>query len=65
MKEIDPIATLRAYVKHYGSFRLAATALGFDHSMLCNTLHGKRPFSPRLLKRLGLKRIVVQDKGAA
>ena len=65
MKEIDPIERLRDEVDRHGSFRLAAKALGFDHSMLCNTLHGKRPFSPRLLKRLGLKRIVVADKGAA
>ena len=65
MKEIDPIDRLRDEVDRHGSFRLAAKVLGFDHGFLCNVLNGSRKVSPRLLKRLGLKRIVVADKGAA
>lgn len=63
MKEIDPLAALRAFIQQHGTQREAAKALGISEPYLTDILQGNRKFSERILSQLNLKRVIV--KGAA
>jgi DNA-binding transcriptional regulator YdaS (Cro superfamily) len=63
--EVDPLIALGFCVALRGSQKAAAKALGIKPSYLHDLLHGRRKFSAAVLKRLGLKRVVVRANGAA
>jgi transcriptional regulator with XRE-family HTH domain len=59
MKEIDPLDRLRAFVAKHETQAAAAEALGVSGPYLSDILNRRRDFSDQILKRLGLRRIVV------
>jgi plasmid maintenance system antidote protein VapI len=62
VSEIDPQVALASFVERYETQTDAAKALGIKPPYLSDLLHGHRGFSDRILKRLGLKRVVVSEK---
>jgi hypothetical protein len=60
MKEVTPLAVLKSVVEQYPTQRAAADALGIHPVYLCDLLRGHRGFGELMLKRLGLKQIVVK-----
>lgn len=62
MNEVDPQVELASFLERYPTQNDAAKALGIAAPYLSDLLHGHRGFSDRILKRLGLKRIVVAEK---
>lgn len=61
MLEIDPQVALASFVQRYSTQNDAAKALRIKPPYLSDLLHGHRGFSDEILKRLGLKRIVVKE----
>lgn len=59
MDEINPRETLRVLVGRFETQSDAAASLSVSKQYLNDLLHGRRTFSLRLLKKLGLKRVVV------
>jgi hypothetical protein len=59
MAEVNPADVLRKIVAKYPTQRAAAKSLGISEVYLCDLLRGRRPFSTRVLKTLGLRAIVV------
>ena len=60
MAEIDARARLKAYVGKYPTQRAAAKALGVSEVYVSDMLNGRRDVtSPKVLKALGLRRIVA------
>lgn len=57
---INPRAALKAFVQRYPTQSAGAKALGISAPYLVDLLRGRRALSPRLLKRLGLRRVVVR-----
>lgn len=53
------LAMLRARVKAAGNQRDAAKALGISQQYLSDVLSGARPVSDRLLRRLGLRKVIT------
>lgn len=64
MKEVDPARTLRAFVSRYPTKRAAAKALGISDPYLFDLLNGNRQYSEPILSRLGLRRVVVEEKAS-
>ena len=59
--ETKPHAHLQRIVNERGSQAAAARHLGIAPSYLGDLLRGRRRISDRILKKLGLRRIVVQQ----
>ena len=55
-KAIQPMRVLRDFVAQRGSQAAAAKAIGISPPLLSDILAGKRGFSDRVLKALGLRR---------
>lgn len=64
MKETDPLETLHKFRDRYETLGDAASALSISKQYLSDMLRGRRDLSPRLLGKLGLKRVVVKDQAA-
>jgi plasmid maintenance system antidote protein VapI len=60
MKEINPLERLEAFVAEHATQRAAAKALRISAPYLTDLLKGRREFSAPILKRLGLRWIVVE-----
>jgi DNA-binding transcriptional regulator YdaS (Cro superfamily) len=60
MVEVDPVERLRAHVEQSGSRSATAKRLGVTVQFLGDMLNGRRPVSARILKKLGLKRAIVE-----
>ncbi len=58
--ELDPIQELRRLVLDEGTQAKAAKVLGVPAPTVSELLHKRQLFSARMLKKLGLKRIVVR-----
>ena len=58
---IDPIEQLHIFAKNAGSQKQAAINLGVSQGYVTDLLHGSRSFSPRILRALGLRRIIVRE----
>jgi hypothetical protein len=56
MIDADPRKRLDAAYAEAGSYRALAARLNFSAAFLCAVRNGDRPFSPALLKALGLRR---------
>ena len=61
MKPVEPLAALKSFVANYPTQKAAAGALGIGSSHLGSLLKGRRKIHDGILKKLGLKRIVVMD----
>lgn len=61
---IDVPDALRARIEQAGSAAAAARALSVSTSYLLDVRHGRRPASARLLKSLGLERVIVPAREA-
>lgn len=59
-RELDPLETLRTFVKRYPTQRAAASALGIHEVYLCALLAERCGFSDRMLERLGLRYAIVK-----
>jgi plasmid maintenance system antidote protein VapI len=59
--ETEPLSILTAFVLKYPTQSLAAQALGIRPTYLSDLLLGRRAFSPRMLAKLGLKTIIIQE----
>ncbi len=60
MQTVNPIEILKATVAIHRTQREAAQQLRISTSMLNDLLRGRRPFSVAMLRKLGLKRIIVR-----
>jgi transcriptional regulator with XRE-family HTH domain len=60
VKHVDPLDSLKAFVAEYPSQLAAADALGISGAYLSDLLNGRRNINETMLKKLGLKRIVVK-----
>lgn len=60
VKEVDPQEALQSFLAQYATRGDAASALSCSQQHLSDLLRGNRTFSPRLLKKLGLKLSVVK-----
>ena len=56
----DVLDSLRERVQRAGTQKDAAKSLGISGPYLCDLLHGRRPFSDRILWALGFERVVVK-----
>ncbi len=59
--DVQPITVLRVFVANYPTQIAAAAALGIKPSYLTDLLYGRRLFSANILKKLGLKRMIVRE----
>jgi len=59
MADTTSIKALAALVARVGSQRGAAEVLGVSASFVSDMLRNKRRFSERILRKLGLQRVVV------
>ena len=63
--EVDAREALKAYVKKFTDRRNtqadAASSLAVSQQYLSDLLNGRRGFSDRLLKKLGLRKAVVKE----
>lgn len=59
-KKVDPIVTLRAHVKAFGTQNRVAVVLGVSPTYIGDLLAGRRPFSARMLAALGLEKAIVK-----
>ena len=62
MKEIHPHDALAKLVIRCGSQRAAAETMGISEPYLSDLMRGHRTLNDRLLAKLGLRRIVVEDR---
>ena len=51
-------AALKAFVRKFSTHRQAAHALGISDTQMSELLRGRRPLSPALLAKLGLKCVI-------
>lgn len=65
MKPIDPLTALQAFCDRHKTQTAAAKALGVSLPYFNDMINMRRDISPRILEKLGLKRVVVRDQGAA
>lgn len=59
MTRVDARQRLRGMVRVHESQKSAAKALGISQQYLCDLLKGRRPFSARVLQKLGLQQVIV------
>lgn len=64
MKTLSPRHALIAFVLERGTQRQAADVLGISQQYLSDLLSGRRTFSAAMLKKLGLKTVIVKLNGA-
>ncbi len=64
MKTWDPRKTLEQVVKEAGTQRAAADKLDISQQYLCDLLSGRRPFSEKMLAKLGLESVIVRSRTA-
>lgn len=62
MKAVNEADRLRAFVERYDHQKDAAEALEISGPYLSDLLKGRRPFSARMLEKLGLRQIVVEAR---
>lgn len=60
MTRVDAKGQLRGLVRAHASQKLAAKQLGISQQYLCDLLKGRRPFSARVLDKLGLRQVIVR-----
>jgi len=51
---------LREFVARYGSQIAAARALGISQPYMSDIMNGRRDLSERIMKSLGLERVIVE-----
>jgi transcriptional regulator with XRE-family HTH domain len=61
MKNNIAIAEIKLSVSRCGTQEKAAQELGISQTYLSDLLHGRRNPSDAILRKLGLRRIVVRD----
>lgn len=59
MDETNPRHILRQLVEQYGTQKAAAMSLGISQPYLSDLMKGRRTFSDKILKKLGLRSVVV------
>lgn len=59
MDETNPRHMLRQLVSQYGTQKAAAMSLGISQPYLSDLMKGRRTFSDKILKKLGLRSVVV------
>jgi hypothetical protein len=64
-KEVNGLAALKTYVEQFETQKLAAGSLGISQAYLSDLLQANRDLTPQILKKLGLRRAVVQAKRSA
>lgn len=62
MADVNPHKALAAIVAQYQTQQDAARALLMSPSYLSELLRGQRPFTPAVLGKLGLRRVVRYQK---
>ncbi len=65
MKELNAHAVLEQFVGQFDTHTAAAQALGISHPYLCDLLRARRDVGPKVLAKLGLKRVVVKESKTA
>ena len=60
--EQNPQHQLERLVDELGSQAAAAQALGIGPSYFCDLLRGRRNVSDAILRKIGLRRIVVRER---
>lgn len=65
MRALDPLAELHKFCEQFETKGDAASALSVSKQYLSDMIHARRDISPRLLKKLGLQRIVVKEQKTA
>ncbi len=58
-KVINPLEHLRALVDKRGSQKAVASELGVSQAFVSDLLQGHRQFSGKILRKMGLRNIVV------
>src|SRR4051812_5041551 len=56
LTEIQAYAKLRGFIRRHKSEAAAARSLGISRGFLSDVLNGRRPMTPAICERLGLKR---------
>ena len=59
-KELNALDALHAFVDQYDTQAQAAAALNIQPSYMNDLIHARRDISDGILKKLGLKRVVVK-----
>ena len=62
-QEVDALKALKTFREQFDTLGDCALALAVSKQYLSDMLHARRDPSERILKRLGLKRAVVRDRG--
>lgn len=62
MAHIDPIKRLKDWVAAYPTMTAAAQAMGISPQYLSDVLKRRRTCSPRVLKKIGLQRVIVETR---
>ena len=62
MKPINPTAALQDFAGRYVTQADAARALGITPQYFSDLVHGRRDVTNAILKKLGLRRIVVAQE---
>ena len=65
MKDIDSFAELERFCQQYDTLTEAAAALAITKQYLSDILRNHRDITPRVLGKLGLKRVVVKEGKSA
>lgn len=61
MKELNAHEALEAFVGQFETAAAASRALNISQPYLNDLLRGRRDVGPKVLAKLGLKRVVVKD----
>jgi transcriptional regulator with XRE-family HTH domain len=64
MTIVDPRSRLRRLVKRCGTQRAAAVKMGISTNYLSDLIHGHRVYSDRILKKLDLRRVIVDHESS-
>jgi len=62
MKLINPIARLETMEAEVGTRQALAAKLGLSASYLSDVMNGRRDVNQKLLKRIGLKSVVIEGR---
>ena len=60
LKPIDPVARLLALQAKIGTRKDLAQKMGVTPSYMSDVINRRRDLSPRLLKALGLRRVIIE-----
>ena len=64
MRETDPLEVLHAFRQKYQTQADAAAALNISLPYFNDMMNMRRDISPRILEKLGLRRVVVKEKAS-